>query len=478
VCAGALLVTSFGCGNDGEESRGEIVLKPFPYVVTRCGETDAGWTAHQELRIRQPDGTNVVVKEFDFGVVPELAALCPIYGQGRAGAGAMAAGFIQRVGINPQASTIVFEVTDDFSILPNRPLAPEDEGIFAVRPDGSELRRITSASRDPTFRFVIDPSLPLGVNFNTNWPFTFSPGGNKFAFTDRGPGPAGEEAIQVFVFDLKTNAKRQVTKLPVILPDRFIREVHEVHFVSDDLVAFVTEDAAAPARRNIVSTDGRGEAFAVLPPPSFGGGLSPFFRISGSRREIGVLQLDGTPVNGTGNVFELFSVDFRIDPSTSAPQISDLLQLTDFKRGDTGGAFAGAPITSDGRRVLFVASADPFGRNPHENCQVFSIGVLGDRLRQLTDFDTSNRSAGCGGAIDPADCSFFFNGQDVEADAVVLNSTCIPGGGVLNGDQLFEMRSDGSGLRQITDTLGAHLDGPGPKIVELPGQMYYPEVFR
>lgn len=41
-------------------------------------------------------------------------------------------------------------------------------------------------------------------------------------------------------------------------------------------------------------------------------------------------------------------------------------------------------VNADATRVLFTASADPFGRNPDEGCQL-SIKPLASDLRQTTD---------------------------------------------------------------------------------------------
>lgn len=99
------------------------------------------------------------------------------------------------------------------------------------------------------------------------------------------------------------------------------------------------------------------------------------------------LSLPGTPVNpsvGFGTSFpisELFVLNGR-----------NLLQLTNFDRVDTVALF----LSRDRRRAFFQASADPFGTNPTENCQLFSVDTLGSSMRQLTRFGQSERSSfGC-----------------------------------------------------------------------------------
>ena len=56
---------------------------------------------------------------------------------------------------------------------------------------------------------------------------------------------------------------------------------------------------------------------------------------------------------------------------------------------------------------------------------------------------------------------------------VLFASSCDPVGGNPFGDQLFAMRPDGTGLRQLTNARGMTTDPDGTVHVELPG----PEVY-
>src|SRR5437868_3077355 len=47
------------CGGGSERESHELALRPFPYVVNNCVETDNGWTFNQQLRIRQSDGSEL-----------------------------------------------------------------------------------------------------------------------------------------------------------------------------------------------------------------------------------------------------------------------------------------------------------------------------------------------------------------------------------------------------------------------------------
>jgi hypothetical protein len=56
---------------------------------------------------------------------------------------------------------------------------------------------------------------------------------------------------------------------------------------------------------------------------------------------------------------------------------------------------------------------------------------------------------------------------------VLFGSSCDPVGGNPFGDQIFAMRSDGSGLRQLTATSGMTIDPDGTVRVEIPGPFAY-----
>src|SRR6185295_16041566 len=72
----------------------------------------------------------------------------------------------------------------------------------------------------------------------------------------------------------------------------------------------------------------------------------------------------------------------------------DWIQLTNFGLWDT--RLMGARSDASVNAVLLMASADPLGLNPFENCQLFRVSTLGTRLRQLTRFGHGVRSQeGC-----------------------------------------------------------------------------------
>jgi hypothetical protein len=144
-----------------------------------------------------------------------------------------------------------------------------------------------------------------------------------------------------------------------------------------------------------------------------------------------------------------------------------VLQLTSFRRADTYSVSIGV----DRDTVFLAASADPFGENPSEECQLFSIDRLGANLRQLTHFsETSYSVHGCDFEPDPGHgCATYLVGQDAERRAMLFYSSCNPLGTNPEGGQFFAMRPDGPDLRQLTTARGLVTETDGTVIGELPG---------
>jgi hypothetical protein len=219
-----------------------------------------------------------------------------------------------------------------------------------------------------------------------------------------------------------------------------------------------------------IRTDGSGLSTAPLVPESVQARpTEPVFGVSRPSGRIVSLALaapaeNRDPDNPHAPVVEVFRIAG-----------GNLLQLSSFGRYDTSGVGTGEdkdslPLVRRGR-VLLIASEDPFGENPFQDCQFFSIDSLGGGLRQLTHFaDGAPAVSGCGGAS--PGCSFADVYQDPVTRWIVFYSSCAPFGGPFGG-QLFTMRPDGKRLRQLTHTAGARF-GPGDEVeVEIPGPTAY-----
>src|SRR5262249_38087470 len=146
-------------GSDNANAPPVTAVTTLAYVVTRCRDDGHAYTTPQALRIRQPNGDVVTAYEFPaLGTFPSTP-LCGLYGASRLGAASVVAAPFQRLGVSPDGSTVVFEVTGEFSIVSgqhsildpplHQPLLPQDqEGIFVVRADGTGLRRLGPPSRE------------------------------------------------------------------------------------------------------------------------------------------------------------------------------------------------------------------------------------------------------------------------------------------------------------------------------------------
>jgi hypothetical protein len=209
-----------------------------------------------------------------------------------------------------------------------------------------------------------------------------------------------------------------------------------------------------------VRTDGTG--LRALPRPVVlpGSRVIPTFRVGGSGAGAAItVELPSVAaLPRPGHVHEVFLVGRR--------DLRDVLQLTSFGRRDTLAMF----LSTDGRRVFFIASADPFGRNPDGNCQLFSIDTVGGHLRQLTRFVQGEASPrGCAFAGPPG-CAIGYAIQDAVRGTVVFDSSCDASGLGSLGHQMFAMRPDGTGFRQLTATRGFREEADGGVFDEQVGQ--------
>jgi len=446
-----LLLALAACGgNGGPPPEGPTTVA---YAVTQCAVGPAGWVGQQSLRIRHGE-REVTVAEFGPLHLPTSLTsyvTCRTFGSARLGSQSIRVFPIQRIGVSLDGSTVVFEVTDDFSLLfPNQLVPPEQEGIYLVHADGGGLRRLGPASRDPSFVGITGIVAPF---------FGFSPDGRTVVFTDLDPQAPDPDAPQIVALDLITGARPVLTHLPpVALPQHDLRTVVPV-FLDAETVAFRTHanpDGTNPEDRSTwftVRTDDKEKKARPIPVVALPGGtIVPNFSITSPDPTARIFAVPGP----SGDfAFEVFLFD------TSPSQV---LQLTNFGRRDT----YYAQVTADRQRVLFIASADPLGENPDNNCEFFSIDWIGTDLRQLPHIGEGEQRS-CDSFGPGEGCSITLVRVDPLTGWVTFDSDCDPFGTNPNGDQIFTMRPDGSGLRQLTATRGMTTEADGTVSVELPG---------
>jgi hypothetical protein len=207
------------------------------------------------------------------------------------------------------------------------------------------------------------------------------------------------------------------------------------------------------------------------------GTLIPIFQITGEPYVTAAI-VPGIPENGpSANAGNNISEAFVIEPPDSALLSGGrVLQLTNYGRSDTYFERMGI----DGQHVFFVASENPLGTNPSEQCQWFSIDRLGGDLRQLTSFEmVGDRRRNCLDAAAPGCSIVDFGELDLLTGALMFGSTCDPVGRNPNGmEQLFALRPDGSGLTQLTQMQGMIQYADGSIDVEMVGPARIPARYR
>src|SRR5262245_44585971 len=356
-----------------------VAIRTLAYVVSECREDAAGAVGHQELRIRRGDQEPITVVAFDVSeknleLLRKVLPLevhqppCATFGASRWGGYSVVSFPLQRLGVSPDGSAVVFEVNDEFLTSPS--LSPEQNGMFFVRSDGRGLRRLGPPSHEQSHR----QTEQINGSFSFSPPMFFSPNGRRVACTDIGPGPSGP-AVQIVVLDLATDTRTQVTHLPSgTPPSNFFGEFFLTccpAFVDDDTVVFQTfvdPDGSNPDHRLAafsVRIDGSGLKAVPTPIAAKGSEVIPSFGVfGGGRTNLLRLPLPGIPVSPpTTPDANLLIAEVFLRAGKG------LVQLTNLRRADTFTGFLNAPRT----HAFFLASADPFGENPAGNCEIFSV---------------------------------------------------------------------------------------------------------
>jgi hypothetical protein len=452
-------------------------LGTLAYVETECRDTKEGFVERQALRIRQGDREPVTVFETPtVGPVAGTGGLCNQVNRWRWGPGSIGRQAVQAVAVSPDGASVVFDVTDEFSVWPVQlplNLPPEQKGLFWVRADGSGLRRLGPPSRTHFFAVTLAHGI---VDYSARRVLNFSPDGRTIAFVDKALGVDGHEGDQVVTVDVATRERKQVTRLPAAVPPAGYPAnaptVFGPAFVDERTIGFSSSanpDDSNPEGNYVlmtIKTDGSGLDVPLPVPVALPGGkIELRFVITGDRPQTMLVLVPGRPTNDPPLRVEIWEI-FVIDEG------QNILQLTNFHRGDTWYSL----VDVDRERIYFTASANPeeLGTNPSGNCQLFSIDRLGRDLRQLTNFrETEHSVAGCSGQQRPRGCTVGTPWQDPRSRAVIFYSSCDPLGTNPNGAQIFAMQPDGSGLRQLTDSRGLVREADGTYSGELPGPWAY-----
>ena len=456
--------TETGC------AAGAARTRTIAAIVNECRAAGGKWTTRQRLEIRRGDCPPVIVMPLESSE-PALDSypVCLLYGLIRVGGAALSFGVFQGLAVSPDGETVLFQVTDDFlrpltfggAAVQTPPYTLASEGIYVVRADGSGLRRIADQSRDPPFAAKPD----LSIAYKESSGFSFSPDGTSVVASDRGPGADGSDAPQVVMIDPRSGVRRQLTNFTasqVGVPPNGLSL--DAFFLDEERIGgqVYLVDGKVPGPRYFrMRRNGKDFEYLNFEAPVVveGATLDTSFRVSGLLSDVFTLRFATTTDQPfPGSVREIFVSDGR-----------QLLQLTNYGRSDT--AF---PIRlRDRNHVVFTASADPVKRNASNTCQLFNVDRLAGGLRQLTRFDGGLAEPGCGTSLLGCTVTQALDEQDPSTGAIVFDSSCNAFGSTAVGQQVFAIRPDGSGFRQVTNYRGATTDSDGAVSVELPGPVAY-----
>jgi hypothetical protein len=428
------------------------------YVVSTCRVVPGRkMIGAQELRIHRSGCDPITVLRIaNAEPVDDYFELCATLGQNHLGSASPLAGVFHRLGVSTDGQAIVFEVTNAFQRLVGPvPRAPEEQGFFHIRADGTGLRRLGPASRDPTYRLFDyrgDPAV------TTMTRVVFSSDDRRVVYTDLAPGPDGVVTEQISTMEIASGQQRQVTHLQAgEPPPPGMRIIGSPFFLTPRTVSF--DYPVGEGRQPFqIDIDGTNLRRPDLPdaPLAGGGRIVQQFRRSQRDYRIFLAQFPGPAVN-----------EYHDGPPTDL--FRDIatrywVQLTNFRWNDT------RAYVSRRSDVVFMTSADPVGENPFHNCQFFRMSPLGFGLRQVTHFNEGQRSIeGCDITIRRG-CGVREVDQYAHSPAIAFYSDCDPLGTNPDGAQVFSMRWDGSRMRQLTHTRGVTRAADGSVLeVEVPG---------
>ena len=429
-------------------------------MVSECTIDPEGQSSlGQKLVVRRGNCDPVTIVEYGpSSPVVDPSGVCRRLAAVRSGQAFVRPGLFHGMAVLPDGSGIVFDVSKE---KPGGSLTPDppEEGIFFARPDGSGVRKLGPPSR--AYEHLTVGDFRWGV----------SPDGRSIAFIDIGPSREGHDAPQVFILNPRSGKRWQLTRQPrVPMPALGDPGIWFPSFLDNRTVGFYVGSTDVGTFKGFqVKTDGSPERQVPPITTTSGAHVVTQFTITGKRRPhaLGGLFPDEPAKDRPGHFArEVFLFDGE-----------DLLQLTAFGFSDTGPGGSGARGVLVGERVLFVASANPRLENPHGICQIFSISTLGAGLRQVTHLPWDGRSSngGCRDVFPGCGAYIVSTAADQVTGTVLFSASCDPVGRNPFGEQIFAMRPDGKGLRQLTDARGRTFDPDGTVHVEVPGPFVYTE---
>jgi hypothetical protein len=432
------------------------------YSVNECTEDAQGLlTIAQKLVVRRGNCDPVTIMTTVAQLQDPLPAgygSCRNYGRIRIGFLSAPVGRFQRVGVLANGSGVVFEVAS-YPVLEGLALPPSPEdGLYFVRAGDTRPRKLGPPLGFGFLELVRENfgPLPFTLDQTDSASFAASPDGHRIAFTALVPDPRGIAVRQIVVLDVKSGTRTQVTHFPPSPPGA--KGTCCPLFVNDRTLIFFD---GVSGKLSTVSADG-----SDMPQP-----IPAIDAVAGAT----VIPQFGIFSGRSGNAYPLVvpgDLERSYNPSDRRRELFFLqgiraLQLTDLRYPDTGWA---ATLGID--RVTFSASADPIpGSNPFGVCQLFSVPARGGPLRQLTRFpDDGLQKQGCGvPTVFDASCRVNALFQDLRTRTVLFVSSCDPLGRTRHGEQVFTMRPDGTGLRQLTDFAGLETRPDGSVHVEMGG---------
>src|SRR5262249_18509407 len=268
---------------------GCAAIRTLAYVWNECRSDEHGVTFRRELRIRRGNCAPVTIETIGpTDPMPDPYHLCELYGATANGQDTALIGGFQRLAVTPDGSGVVFEVSNRTVIQSvfgglSPELSPDQEGFFFVRADGKGRRRwLGPASRMSVFQIKANADDPLGLGYDIRGPLplniAFSRDGRTIVYTDLGPGPNGEEAVQVVTLDIVSGKRTQLTSLTI--PKEGV--VNGARFVNEDTIVFVSgSDLGEPLHFYAVKTNQPGMVHQLPEVTAKNGAVLPNFRVVG-----------------------------------------------------------------------------------------------------------------------------------------------------------------------------------------------------